>query len=109
MKEVIKKHAKHVIIILIVSILLEFALMIYYMCINKLYEHKNLSNNNPIEIDIQSCSLSQPDKWGYVYLEYDEKIEDVHNIELVMKNMDDDKYIKLIYENNSLLMLKSDE
>lgn len=109
MKEVIKKHAKHVIIILIVSILLEFALMIYYMCINKLYEHKNLNNNNPIEIDIQSCSLSQPDKWGYVYLEYDEKIEDVHNIELVMKNMDDDKYIKLIYENNSLLMLKSDE
>lgn len=110
MKELIKKHIKNVIIILIISIIIQLLLMVYNICIHKLYEYKHLINNTPIEIDIQNCNLSEPDEWGYVYLQYNGEISDVNNIELVMKQQMDDKYIRLICEDNdNVLMLKSDK
>ena len=93
MKDNIKRHLKNLMIIAFISILLEVLLLGYYFCINKLYTKRHLISNEPIEIDIQSLQLSEPDEWGYVYLHYNNKIENVYNVELIMKETTNDKYI----------------
>ena len=109
MKDNIKRHLKNLMIIAFISILLEVLLLGYYFCINKLYTKRHLISNEPIEIDIQSLQLSEPDEWGYVYLHYNNKIENVYNVELIMKETTNDKYIRLFYDDTRVIMLKADK
>ncbi len=104
-----KSLIKIMIVILLISIVLEGLLVVYNFGINKIYARRHLINNEKIEIDIQECSLSEEDEWGYKYLKYDKLIkDDVYNIELIMKSKNKDAYVRVIYNNNAELMRNSD-
>lgn len=109
MKNKLLKHVRNIIVILLISFVLEVLLMGYYACINKLYEHKHLINNTPEELDLTQFSLSGEDEWGYVYLEYNGEIKNVYNIEVIMKETSEDKYIQAVYNDSTSVMLKADE
>ncbi len=109
MKVQIRKWIKAIIIILLISVLLEFALAGYNIAIKKLYSAKHLIDNETINLKVEDFNLTQPDEYGYVYLQYDQKISNLYNVEMTMKETSEDKYIRILFNNDSTLMLKSNK
>ena len=104
-----KSLIKIIVIALLISIVLEGLLVVYSWGIRKLYARRHLINNEKIEIDISECSLSEQDEWGYKYLKYDKQtLNEVYNIELIMKRKNQDAYVRVIYNNTAELMRNSD-
>lgn len=109
MKAQMKKWIKVVLIILLISILLEVLLLGYNVIIKKLYSVKHLIDNEPVSLHIEDFVVSEPDEYGYVYLQYNQEIANLYNVEMTMKETSEDKYIRLLYNNDSTLMLKSNK
>ena len=110
----LKKY--HVFILMIIaSILIELMLFGYYAAINKRFTRNHLIGNTPTIIEIDAFNYNdEPNDWGYVYLEYEHEIDNVYNIELVMKEYTKDAYIRVLYDNEngdtqSELMQKADK
>lgn len=109
MKAQMKKWIKVVIIILLISIALEVLLLGYNALIKKLYSAKHLINNETISLNIEDFVVSEPDEYGYVYLQYNQEIPNLYNVEMTMKETCEDKYIRVLYNDNNTLMLKSNK
>ena len=109
MKAQMKKWIKVVIIILLISILLEVLLVGYNAVIKKLYSAKHLIDNETTTLNIQDFTITEPDEYGYVHLQYKQEIPNLYNVEMTMKETSEDKYIRIYYNDDSTLMLKSNK
>jgi len=104
----IKKHIQIIIAILVVSILLECILIIYNIGIKYVFNKKKLINNEPIAIEMKDINIKEEE--NNIYLNYDgnEKIN-INNIELILKEKNEDAYIRFIYNQGEQKMEKSNK
>lgn len=108
-KEKTIKIIKKAVILLLISIVLEVLIMGYTFVIRKYFKSKHLIGNDTIELSKDKFEISEVDEWGYKYLSYNEIISNVYNIELVMKEKNEDAYLRVIFNNDAKLMNKYDE
>ncbi|MBR3134904.1 MAG: DUF2142 domain-containing protein [Clostridia bacterium] len=105
----IKKH-QIIILIAIISFVIELVLLGYYSIIDKLFISRHLIGNTTTIIEKEALNfIDEPDEWGYKYIEYENEIENVYNIELIMKETNNDAYIRVLYEDTAEVMKKSDK
>lgn len=108
-KEKILKIVKKLIIMIAIAIVLEVLLMGYYFCIKKIYRKKHLIGNDPIELQKNVFEISEKDEWGYNYLIYNDKVSNVYNVEVIMKEENNDAYIRVLFNNDAKIMNKQDK
>lgn len=104
----IKKHIQIIIAILLVSILLECILMIYNVGIKYVFNKKKLINNEPISIEIKDINIKEEDNNVYLNYDKDEQIN-INNIELILKEKNEDAYIRFIHNQGEQKMEKSNK
>ena len=97
----LKKY--HIFILMIIaSILIELMLYGYYTAIKKRFTRNHLIGNIPTVIETDALEFSEePDDWGNKYIRFEHDLENVYNIELVMKEYTEDAYIRVLYDNEN--------
>jgi len=104
----IKKHIRIISAILLASILLECVLMTYNLGIKYIFNKMKLINNDPITIEMTDITVNEEESNIYLSYNSNEHIN-INNIELVLKNKNEDAYIRFIHNEGEEEMKKSNK
>ena len=103
----VKKHTCIISAILIISVLIECLLMIYNIGIRYIFNKKKLIDNEPVVIQMKDIEVKEEE---YVYLIYNSNEQiSIRNIKLMLKEENEDAYIRFIYDEGEKKMEKSNK
>lgn len=93
-----KKHIRNAVIFLVIVIIFEALLFGYGNFVNYFFEKMHLTGNTPMDITMEEIKLSKIE--NDTYLEINKKLEGVYNITLLLKEKNEDTYMRILYDQD---------
>lgn len=104
-KDKAKVIIKKFFIMIVISMLIESAIVLYNFTINKLYEKLHFIENESIEIAKENMEIREDDNSYYIKVK-NLKDKKIYNISLVLNGENQDVYMRVIINNDSKFMPK---
>jgi len=96
---------KSVLIILLVSIIVEIAIVAYNFSINKIYDKLHFIGNESIEILKENIEIEEDENSYYLNINNLEQ-EKIYNVSLVLNDKNQDVYMRILFNNDAKFMPK---